>query len=46
MPLARASAAIAGTSWTSKLCEPGVSMKIALVFGRIKLSSEAPARGS
>ena len=34
MPLDRASAAIAGTSWISKLCEPGISMKITLVFGR------------
>ena len=37
-PRACATSAIAGTSWISKLCEPGDSVSTALVFGRMSAS--------
>ena len=45
-PRACATAAIAGTSWISRVCEPGDSVSTALVFGRISASMPAPISGS
>ena len=45
-PRPRATPAIAGTSWTSKVSEPGDSRKITLVFGRTRRSMSAPISGS
>ena len=45
-PRARATAAIAGTSCTSKVSEPGDSMNTTRVSGRIRASMPAPISGS
>jgi len=45
-PRPRATAAIAGMSWTSKVSEPGDSVNTARVFGWNSRSIAAPARGS
>ena len=41
-----AAAAIAGTSCTSKLCEPGASTSTARVFGLNRSAIPAPSSGS
>ena len=45
-PRALAAATIAGTSCTSKVRLPGLSMKIALVAGPISSAMPAPISGS
>jgi hypothetical protein len=45
-PRAFAAATIAGTSCTSKLSDPGLSMKIARVFSPIRSAMPAPIIGS
>ena len=45
-PRPRATAAIAGTSCTSKVSEPGDSMNTTLVLARISPSMAAPISGS
>ena len=45
-PRSRATATIAGTSWTSNVSEPGDSRKIARVFGRTRAAISEPMTGS
>ena len=44
--LACAAAAMAGMSCTSKVSEPGLSVKTSVVLGRISLAMPAPMVGS
>ena len=43
---ARAAATMAGTSWTSNVWVPGLSIQIAAVVGRISSAMPAPMSGS
>ena len=46
MPRSRATLVIAGMSCTSKTSEPGLSVKITFVSGRISSAMPAPISGS
>ena len=45
-PAARAAWAMAGTSWTSNVNEPGDSTNTMRVFGRMRAAISAPMAGS